>query len=288
MTTWRTVLAVPLLLALGCSPEGPPPAVPSAPPPTAPAWLDGLEQGPPPRVPYVVGTTHVAPDGSRTGIRREGPLVRTPPVAAFASLDDGSLLVQDDDNFEGYTTVRHVRRGRTVATWDITGLLVPSPGGTVAFGEATSSEAVPKGPTALHLFTGHEHRVQSLTYHPAVEAVVDGRVVFRARFGLPGDPQGLLVSDLVGPPQPWRRPVPTSRSAPPRRPAPPGSVVLDAVLEPSGSVLLVVAPRGRDRHRLSALVRRRSDGRFEVVAPPRPLPRQSGLTPSAYLLGVRP
>ncbi len=282
MTTWRAVLAVPLLLVLGCTPEPPPPPAAT---PSPVAWLDGLEEGPPALVPYVVGTTHVAPDGTRTALRREGPPSRTPLVSAFASLADGSLLVADDDNVEGYRTVRRVRDGRTVASWDVLGSLVRGRAGEVAFGEATSSEALPKGPTALHLFTRAEHRVQRLLDHPWVQAVVGGRVVFGARSALPGDSPVLLVSDLVGPPRPWTRPVPTSRSGPARRPAPPGSVVLDAVREPDGAVLLVVTPRGRDRHRLSSLVRRRPDGRFEVVAPPRRLPRQAGVTPSAYLLG---
>lgn len=203
-----------------------------------------LPVGPPPRVGYVVRQVHVAPDGARTRVQRGFEY----GVQAAARLGDDAVLVEDADNFEGYSTVRLVRGGRPAGRWSTYGGIVVGRDGSVAFGEATTSEAERHGPVAVHFFVDGRHLRQPVEQHPIVHAIVGHRLVFEYRFPQLGD-TGPFVTDLVSPPRRWTRAVPERAYDPP-------------VHEPGGDLLEVV-----DLGRRSAIVRTRRDGSRELAAP---------------------
>jgi hypothetical protein len=297
----RLVVATTVLsLLVGCGsprlvPAGRQQAVPSsASEPSAPpqqkaaregdVWLGGLPRGAPPSVGYVVDGVHVAADGTRTPLRPP-PLGRAAPhVLDFTALTDGSFLVQQDNNFEGYTGLHLLRHDEVVDQWSTTGF-VTGPGGSAAFAEATSSEASDPGPVAVHLLTGGDHLVQPLGRHPHPSVVaVDGRKVGFALGVARRSPRHLLT-DFVGAPRPWR-PWRAGTTGRPPGPVPARSYVQAATQEASGAWILLLGELSSDRRALSALVRRRVDGALEVAAPPRARPVGS-LMSSAYVLDRR-
>ena len=85
--------------------------------------LTGCQWGPPPRIPYVDGTTYVEPDGNRTPIPGQQK-IGVSEVLPYA----GGLLVADTRWFEGSVGLAHVRgRERTELGPCSTSGGVPSP-----------------------------------------------------------------------------------------------------------------------------------------------------------------
>jgi hypothetical protein len=191
----RLVLVPALLLVAAC---GPPAETPAAVAPVKVARtavaLDGLPLGPPPRIGYVVDHRFVAPGGRRYR------LPRTFGVLSVARLGDG-FLVQDDRNFEGYTGLALVRRGRKVEGWSTTGTPVAGLHGAVAWGEATSSEASAQPPPKVRLEVGGVRLEQQLEVQPHLVGIVGDEVIFGAMFAPYPDSPGPWITDLVSPPR---------------------------------------------------------------------------------------
>jgi hypothetical protein len=161
---------------------------------STPPTLDDLPLGPPPRIGYVVDHRFVAPGGLRH------PLPRATGVLSVARLGDG-FLVQDDRSFEGYTGLAVVRRGTKIEEWSTTAGAVLGLGGSVAWGEATTSEASVQPPPMVRMEVNGVRREQRVDFHPQVAGIIDGEVVFNAMFAPYPTSPGARVTDLVSPPR---------------------------------------------------------------------------------------
>jgi hypothetical protein len=192
----RRLLILGLLVGLSACADPPAPATdvvrPAVQVPAPDTW-DDIRVGPPPRIGYVLDHRFVTPGG------RRHPLPRRTGVLSVTRLGDG-FLVQDDRNFESYTGIAVVRRGVVREEWSTSGTPAVGLGGLVAWGESTTSEAWPQPPPKIRLEVEGVRRTQVVRRHPLVAGVIDGQVVYTARF-LDHPNMAGRITDLVSDPR---------------------------------------------------------------------------------------
>ncbi|WP_460712589.1 hypothetical protein [Nocardioides dilutus] len=114
-------------------------------------------------------------------------------------LGDG-FLVQDDRNFESYTGIAVVRHGKKLEEWSTSGTPAVGLGGAVAWGESTTSEASVQPPPKIRLEVDGVRRTQVIRRHPLVAGIVDGQVIYTARY-LEHPNMAGRITDLVSEPR---------------------------------------------------------------------------------------